>query len=282
MTHLSFEKLSQKAIRLIPKPLEKDAPRISKFGGKPWIASLKEWPLKDDGAPMDFIGQLNFNEIINNCPQITKGILAEDGILMFFLDMKGMFRSQDYYKLIYKTIPQPPENFSFPPQNLRIKPSSFIMEIFDSYPTYLDEEQCKLLGLEPEKIDNTLRDEYGNNYPRPYHQMFGHPFAAQDDPRYDLLDRLGILPQSRPLNAHLLNSTEEEKKKFEREQEEIRKKRVKIFEEENKKWLLLWQINSDTTVFSSFFGDNGLFYIFIEKEKLAKQDFSNLQLVFQT
>ncbi|MGL5831492.1 MAG: DUF1963 domain-containing protein [Candidatus Altimarinota bacterium] len=274
---MSFSNISKPALQLIPKLLKEDSTLISKFGGKPAIKSLEEWPKAKGGELMSFVGQINFEEIAGKHPEIAKQLPAK-GILMFFLDEEGMFDGSGFSKFIYVENPVEGAEFELPEQSLEVKIAALETKQIESYPRYLDEEQLEKAGIKAAEFTDEKRYAYEDKYTKQNHQLLGFAFPVQDDPVFDLLDTLGELPEFPEYEGGLAGK---EKELASKKREEIRLERVRITKEKAKEWVMLWQIISDDEIFSTLFGDDGLFYALIEKEKLQKSDFSNIQLVLQ-
>jgi uncharacterized protein YwqG len=274
---MSFSNISKPALQLIPKLLKEDSALISKFGGKPAIKSLEDWPKAKGGELMSFVGQINFEEIAGKHPELAKQLPAK-GILMFFLDEEGMFDGSGFSKFIYVENPVEGGEFELPEQSLEVKIAALESKEIESYPRYLDEEQLEKASIKAEEFTEEKNYAYQDKYLKQNHQLLGFAFPVQDDPVFDMLDTIGELPQFPKYEGGLSGK---EKELASQKREQIRLERVRITKEKAKQWVMLWQVISDDEIFSTLFGDDGLFYALIEKEKLQKGDFSNIQLVLQ-
>ncbi len=62
-------------IRVRANASEETAPWRSKVGGLPYLPNGHEWPKNEDGTPLFFLAQINFQEIPPLKPFPTKGIV---------------------------------------------------------------------------------------------------------------------------------------------------------------------------------------------------------------
>jgi uncharacterized protein YwqG len=274
---MDFSSLAKKAIILSPKISTNLSALASKFGGQPALDSLEEWPKQSDGAAMSFVGQINFEEVAQKYPQL-KSELPTKGVLMFFLNEENMFDEDGYYKFIYKNAPKEAVGMNLPEQSLEVKEAALEGKIEDNYPKYLDQEMMEKAGIKGKDFTDEKRYAYEDKYLKSTHQLLGYPFPIQDEPIFDVLDGLKELPEFPEYRGNL---SEEEKEAESKKRKEIQLERIKIANEKAKDWVMLWQIVSDDEIFSTYFGDDGIFYVMIEKEKLAKGDFSNVRLILQ-
>lgn len=272
-----FSKLSQKSVVFSPEISKNISVISSKFGGQPALESIEEWPKQEDGEAMSFIGQINFAEIADKYSEVAKG-LPEKGILMFFLNEENMFDEDGYYKFIYNSEPKEDVKLELPKQSLKVKEAILNGKVTDSFPRYLNKEMLVNAGIEEKDFTDEKRYKYEDEFTKSQHQLLGFPFPIQDEPIIDVLDGLKKLPE---FPEYKFDLSEEEEEAQSKKREAVRLERVKIAEEMAKDWVMLWQIISDDEIFSTYFGDDGTFYVMIEKEKLAKGDFSNLRLLLQ-
>jgi uncharacterized protein YwqG len=97
-----LKKIEKQALSFKVERLDNDIQNTSKYGGKPCLESMEEWPKKVNGQYMNFIGQLNFEELSLQIETNLASAFPQKGILLFFLDDEKMYEYNNYAHAIYK------------------------------------------------------------------------------------------------------------------------------------------------------------------------------------
>jgi len=236
----------------------------SKFGGIPFTPDGFTWPRTPSGRTMEFIGQINFAEVVTQTPSFSEK-LPHQGIFQFFYDIDKMVwgfdpNDQNFWRFIWYPNPDISqsvpcaERVSFPEREF---PLSFetIFSLPDVW-TLLPTRESR------EEFSDEERGVYQNftEQNRPKHQLLGHSWNIQDDPRYTAqFASNGVYMGSPaykndPRTPELLKGLDD--------------------------WQLLWQIDSDDRL-DFMWGDDGMLYIFVKREAVQKADLSSAWLDLQ-
>ncbi|HEY7181876.1 MAG TPA: YwqG family protein [Blastocatellia bacterium] len=232
-------------------------PETSKFGGLPFTPEEFKWPVNPAGRLMEFIGQINFAEVVSQAPSFSE-VLPSHGIFQFFYDLEELVwgfdpNHQNFWRFIWH--PSPHSLRSIPcreggSSSQRVHAISFqekvtlpdiwtLLPTLESRSVYTDEE-----------ID-AYQDFIGQEDIK--HQLLGHSWNIQDDPRYEAqLVSNGVYcgdPSFKddPRTPALLERVND--------------------------WQLLWQIDSDDSL-DVMWGDCGMLYIMVKREALRAGDLS--------
>ncbi|GIN89811.1 hypothetical protein J6TS1_37630 [Siminovitchia terrae] len=179
--------------------IQKTGPLESKFGGHPYWLKGDPYPATQNGEPLRFLAQINFNEIESPLPEYPT-----EGILQFFVaddDVYGLnfddMTIQDTFRVVYhETIetneskwmtdfPAIKDDNYFPIEKecaLTFKRSEEIMSAND----YRFNALTKLnVLLEKEDYDqyDEIMDQYYELASGQGSKIGGYPFFTQEDPR---------------------------------------------------------------------------------------------------
>jgi uncharacterized protein YwqG len=175
----------------------------NKFGGLPYLPKNKQYPINDKGEYLRLVAQLDFAEIpyLNDFPT--------SGILQFFIDSNDDIYGLDFdnpisqkgFRILY--YPEIDKN-----TNNLIADFSFLGNLAEDYyfpirgeftleftsaqaPIYpYDEYFNDYLSELNRKNNGSLFDIYGEYYENKFngvkHQLGGHPYFTQSDPRFGI------------------------------------------------------------------------------------------------
>lgn len=233
----------------------------SKFGGKPFVDRTNfEWPL-NNGKPMTFLAQLDLAEI---CSVIHYDWLANAGSLLFFYDVIEMpwgFDPKDRggWKVLYYT--NPSEYAEYP---LGLDNECKIKEIFiepvlvQLLPNY-DDPTVETLGLSDEEIDAYIDLDDGDD--EPSHQVGGFPSPIQGN-------HMELESQLASNGIYVGNP------------DGYKSDEAKKLGSGAKDWKLLFQFDSDDDL-EVMWGDCGMIYFWVQKQKSKINEFDNTWLILQ-
>jgi uncharacterized protein YwqG len=236
----------------------------SKFGGMPFTPEGFVWPINPAGRPMEFVGQINFSEIVAQTPSFSDR-LPNHGIFQFFYDIDKMVwgydpNHQDFWRFIWYPTPLSLVNTAYP-EYVSFPERAFLLT-FQETLSFPDIWSLLSTPEKREEFSEEEREAYQGftEQARPKHQMLGHSWNIQDDPRFTAQFAsngmyIGNLSyKSDPRTPELLKGMND--------------------------WQLLWQIDSDERL-GFMWGDIGMLYILIKEEALKRGDFSNVWLDLQ-
>lgn len=240
------------------------SPFVSKYGGMPLTPEDFVWPTGPQGAPLQFIGQINFAEVAKQLPWAASE-LPHGGLVQFFCDPGEIWNAdgpqeQSAWRLLSYPSPGEVAHVSFM-EGEGFPETEFAMS-FESITTWPDLESLvpwPELGAYSKEETNAFFD-----LSKPscaiHHQLLGHPWAVQVDPRYDLL-----------LN-HLGDESYQEH--YQTELDALGRSK------ELSDWVLLWQIDSDERL-GYMWGDVGMLYLLIKRQALQVGDLSEPAFLLQ-
>jgi uncharacterized protein YwqG len=253
------------AIQIVAEPAQTSlSSHTSKFGGTPFTPEDFTWPHNPSGRPMEFIGQINFAEVVAQTPSFLESV-PNEGIFQFFYDIDKMVwgfdpKDQNFWRFIWYPAPKGlrvapcSEQISFPQREfaLTFQPTFSLPDVWSLLST--PEKRAEFLNEERDAYQDFTEQN------RPKHQILGHSWNIQDDPCYTAqLASNGIYTgnlsyKNDPRASELLKNVND--------------------------WQLLWQIDSDDRL-EFMWGDVGMLYILIKREALRKGDLSAVWLDLQ-
>jgi uncharacterized protein YwqG len=230
----------------------------SRFRGEPLVPENFEWPVRQDGTRLAFLGQIDFEETASYASMQKE--LPRSGMLSFFYDTDeqpwgNSLSDKDGWRVYYF------------PKEIKLEP----------YPDEggANEEQFSVLWAEEPSYPDTSSDEYftlnesarteyetfvENCYEEaPFHCLLGHPYLVQSDFR----ESVELVTQG--LNYQALSTDIQLAKK--------------VFDD-SRRWRLLLQLDSDPGP-NFEWGDGGVLYFCIDESALKKLDFSNVWVELQ-
>lgn len=240
----------------------------SKFGGRPVVDNRDfVWPTSNE-KPMSFLAQFDLDEVSK---QIKYEWLNEKGAILFFYDIEEMpwgFDPKDRgkWKVIFQENPSIeidyPDNFK---KEFILKESYLEARKIELLPPFED-KSIQNLNLTNEETDLyfELDEHYKefNSYGEfPAHQIGGFPQPIQgNDMQFEALQASSGIYMG-------------DGKGFQNVEE-------KDFESAKDKWELLFQFDSDEEL-DVMWGDLGMLYFWIEKEKSKSNNYENTWLILQ-
>lgn len=233
----------------------------SKIGGKPHLPDDFKWPYYLD-EPLIFIAQFNLGEIAK---YDVENKLPSSGMLYFFyeggIEVFGDDLSEkDGIKVAYyegsidklKAINLPERSDASEYDELIIKPCKLSFVAEPSYPL--------TQMLENDILDYDILDDDDEANEETTNKLLGYPDLIQGD----VFDTAATIHMRRSGNTKF-SSTKEYRA---------------AFQSELKKWMLLFQIDSDDQA-DVMWGDVGRVYFVIRDEDLERGDFENCWFEFQ-
>lgn len=236
----------------------------SKFGGVPFTPDGFVWPRTPSGRAMEFIGQIDFAQVVAQTPSFSASI-PHQGIFQFFYDMDKMVwgfdpDDQNFWRFIWypdpDVSPSVPcaDGVSFPEGEflLRFETIFTLPDVWTLLPTVESRKEFS------DEEMNTYQDFTAQNEPK--HQLFGHSWNIQDDPRYNAqFASNGVYMgnasyKNDPRTPELLKGLDD--------------------------WQLLWQIDSDDKL-DFMWGDLGMLYILVKREAVQSADLTAAWLDLQ-
>lgn len=238
----------------------------SKFGGNPIVNDSDfSWPTFS-GKPLIFLGQL---DLIDVSKKHKYDWLAESGSLLFFYDFEAWgFDPKDRgrWRVIYQELPKIevafPEGFKkeFDVKESFLKPSE--IEVLPHY----DDVSIEKLGLTDEETDLYIEikehfKEFDAHGDLSYHQVGGAPYPIQGN--------VMQFEAEKASNGFYMGDGKE-----------YEKAKQKDYLLAKDKWELLFQVDSDDDL-GMYWGDLGMIYFWVEKEKSKVNNFNDSWLVLQ-
>lgn len=186
-------------IRVRANAAEETAPWRSKVGGLPYLPNGHEWPKNEDGTPLFFLAQINFQEIPPLKPFPTKGIVQ------FYIgddDLYGMDFDDGEHQGGFRVLFHPD-----PVSDLKLLKSTLPTEKveYDLLPHHPDESFPLAFSKEEEVLpvtDYQFSDRFGAGFFQQFgekewevyedfgrkvrsdgHKIGGYAYFTQDDPR---------------------------------------------------------------------------------------------------
>lgn len=219
-----------------------NAPAASRIGGNPALPAALEWPKDELGRYLDFIAQVNLNDLPRGGPAQT---LPTTGMLLLFANHRNQDDDFDMCSIPNKVIyvaeavvearvcpfedeyPQPKEGEFFYDSRIHERLVSFA-EVASIYDTDRVQELCGVA------LDTTEAEVYEENFgcatcDRPAHVLFPLDTHGEACPMFD--------------------------------------------EEDIPNWPILFRIDRDEQT-NTMWIDGGSLYVYIAKEDLARGDFS--------
>src|SRR5262245_2144150 len=239
-------------------------PEAGRFGGLPFTPEDFKWPVTPAGRPMEFIGQINFAEVVAQLPSFPES-LPSQGIFQFFYDLEELVwgfdpKHQNFWRFTWYptlhglrsvqlmegvTLLERGHAISFQ-EKITLPDICTLLPALESRSVYTDEEIDAYQDFSgQEKIE---------------HQLLGHSCNIQGDPRYDAqLASNGVYYgdssfKDDPRTLELLRGVND--------------------------WQLLWQIDSNDDL-NMMWGDCGMLYVMVKREALRARDLSAPWLVLQ-
>lgn len=251
---------AQPAIRIEAAPAAAALPPdASKFGGRPFTPEGFVWPMNPAGHPMHFIGQINFAEVIAQVPSLAERLPGQGLFQFFYVSDEELAAGlgvddQQYARFFWYPDLHAVQYTPFEPVTSHLARESQLR--FCEGTSLPDSTFFALQGSgEDAGVLGAYQREWGLR-DRPRHQLLGHSWGIQYDPREST--QRGD-PRSSAL--WLLWG---------------RKRRESALAEYRRKldeWQLLWQIDSDEDVGFEWI-DEGTVYILVRREALLSGDLS--------
>jgi uncharacterized protein YwqG len=252
----------------------------SRLGGQPDLPAGQEWPVWDShgrygreakkNVKLTFLGQINLAELQI---QVPNGELPASGLLLFFFDSVNEpwgFDPDDQkgHRVVFVPPDQALARQVCPDAESCMIPALVTFEAVLTMPR-LDEStvNCADLGIDETSIDWYEVDEALRSVrpARPQHHLLGIEYQVQS----------ATMEAECQLVSHGYSSgTSEDWQKG---------MAAPGIAQGIANWRLLLQVDSDDTEdgLGPMWGDCGLLYFWIEKQKLAAQDFSNTCAILQ-
>ncbi len=192
-----FDNTIKPFIEVKSKTVEKDIGILrSKFGGRPYISSIEDYPKDSNGKKMIPIAQINFDEV----PNIED--FPKSGLLQFFIsdnDYWGMnfsdLADQSDFRVLYTEKEKLDEKKAVKRDEFQIEvPSDFFVykvhELFfdlKEAPITLTDFRCMIdQDYFYNELSKEMRDFYWNKVAlTSVHKIGGYSHFGQDDPRFD-------------------------------------------------------------------------------------------------
>ena len=254
---------AQNSLRLIPAPDDDDLITRSRIGGEPQVPNGFQWPLTSSGTPLSFLAQVDLADLEGTT---LGGNFQGGGILSFFYDADQQPwgfdpKDRDGWRLFHfkaqeslspMATPEDVEDYcQFPANPVR----------FQEEPTFPDLSQDgDAHGLSEDEFERTFDFQAGVYGDEPMHRLMGYPQLVQGDWKLECqLASNGVYvgdpagyesPQAKQLSAGADD------------------------------WTLLLQLDSDESI-GLMWGDMGRLYFCINKNDLAKMDFSKVWVILQ-
>jgi len=258
------------AIRLRTEPTNEHEIAIgsSKIGGLPDLPAHVEWPLsKYDNQPLSFVAQIRLQEIK---VWDVSDMLPKDGIVYFF-------SRDDAYKVLYYNGDNSQLERRFAPELLQPKKKNWLQRIITRNERRIF-ECCRILP----SIEYTM-----HHWTALYHAAAGIPFPEEEPFDYETFfdNYYNQLKEKETTSRHVLlgYATSIQSDYVEvspRIKLEDWNKLTKADVQNLSQWTLLLQVDSDYNT-KMCWGDWGRLYFLIEKEKLKKADFSDVDLIVE-
>ncbi len=251
--------LRKPAVRLI----KSEAESRSKFGGRPLVDSSNfNWP-ESNGKPMAFLAQIDLSEI---SMEVQYEWLSDKGLLLFFYDVIEMpwgFDPKDRgkWKVLYQ---EDPNSLAKSPGSLedlaKINESYISAKRVEILPNY-DDPNVERLELSDEEGDVYCDMNDAESDGEPLHQVGGFPSPVQGN-HMELESQLAS-------NGIYVGDA----KGYQSDE-------AKKIESGAGDWSLLFQFDSDDDL-NVMWGDCGMLYFWVQKEKAQNNQFEDCWLILQ-
>jgi uncharacterized protein YwqG len=201
----ALEAAARPVARIHAEPGE-TAPWESRFFGTPYLPLGTPWPSNRNGAPLQFIAQLDFAEM----PELPG--FPRQGLVQFYIDAQDRLLGLDLdaplqggAKVLFW--PEPvrdpsalQQDFSFLPEFAHAPGQEPCRLSFEREQDPINLDTSSFEGQFSEDFFSDLgdgewdaRDEYADLNRLDGHKAGGYPHFAQDDPRYDELAEFDVL-----------------------------------------------------------------------------------------
>jgi uncharacterized protein YwqG len=262
------ERLTLPAIRIEPQMVDEETIPIgaSKLGGRPDLPPDMAWPERD-GKPLGFLAQFNLAEV---APYDAEKALPSSGMLYFFYDFLNQPWGLDPtdrggWQILFQDAngealhrTQPVSN-SLPNAKLEA-----CQPAFSSVAT-IEQDSVVLERLDLSKVEfkgyAKIRDDAASFS----HQLLGHPLIIHHDLMAVQCDVVAS-GQSSDFFYDLMIQPYESWNSYTRT----------LVERAHESWRLLLQLAPVPGLNTAFWNMDGLMYFWIENDRLAKRDFSNV------
>ncbi len=238
----------------------------SKFGGNPRVNdSCFSWPTHD-GKPLIFLGQFDLAEIAK---KHKYDWLAKSGSILFFYDFEAWGfdpKNRGRWRVIYQETPKVEVSFPDGFKKEFVVEESCLMASEIAVLPYYDDASIEMLGLTDEETDLYIEikehfEEFDAHGGLPCHQVGGVPDPIQG-------------------NDMQFEAEKASKGIYMGDGKEYRKAKKNDFLLAKEKWRLLFQVDSDDDL-KLYWGDLGMIYFWVEKEKSKTNNFEDTWLVLQ-
>ncbi len=238
----------------------------SKLGGNPRVNDTSfSWPTHS-GKPLIFLGQFDLAEI---AIKHEYEWLAKSGSVLFFYDFEAWgFDPNDRgkWRVIYQESPKVEVSFPDKFKEEFVVEESFLKPSKIEVLPYYDDPSIEKLGLTDEETDLYIEikehfEEFDSHGDLPCHQVGGIPDPIQG-------------------NDMQFEAEKASKGTYMGDGKEYRNAKQNDYLLAKENWALLFQVDSDDDL-GLYWGDLGMIYFWVEKEKSKVNNFTDSWLVLQ-
>jgi len=179
----SLVQFESEAVAIVLTKMSSDDVTASKYGGRPCLRALSDWPQNQEGRFYCFVGQVNFGEV----PAFPDSPLPERGVLMLFADFNGECYGDGWAKVIYNEQAEYDGAFPTPSQEQAPRLHKMRFQLITTSPGVSHEDEYSLREiLHSDKLIEAYNTALAGGAA---HQLLGHPGPIQWDPRWDVLEK---------------------------------------------------------------------------------------------